>query len=113
MENFKVIIATEIDTGKTVYLGTDERSGGYPYWSSTIFGAKRSISNRDIEEVSADFGKQEGYTYRKNLVNPRIATIGIISEESIDLTMETSEEKLAKVLAKLSSDEIEVLKENL
>ncbi len=42
------------DTGEEVFWGIDQHSGGYPYWSHSLFGAKFFDTEEEAESSLTD-----------------------------------------------------------
>jgi len=109
----KFIAATDTSTNTTVYLGTDERSGGYPCWFRNFQSANGHNSQAPIstiQEVAKDFSREGGYTFKKELVSPRIVTIEEI--DSTPISFDIIPSPLEGILETLTDEQIEILKES-
>ncbi len=99
-------VITAIEGDKPVFYGIDQHSGGYPYWSSFLSGAKHF---KDVvEAVDSLPSRGRGIDYMTNKVsNIRVGKV-LIEVVDIDDTKITEERK-QRALSKLTEDERRLL----
>ena len=104
-------IRVQTNEGETKYLAFDERSGGYPWWSSSFENISFRNSEKIIIEIKEQFRKESGEYFQKNIIPSSIEFIkvGVTEIKKINIQEKTETERYNEVIAKLSEEERKVL----